>query len=302
MLVNWFIVLTPNASTMKTFYTLSVILLLPLLMRAQAPALTLTAEEVVIAENALSAIQSTTGGAPYCIRLYASFPDNFELQVVYGNTFNPLSLQAGGIFYQHPEGGPTTKDINPGLIPLLPALGYDSWLTIGYTNQADNQLTVLPLDLSVFSAWEAGANLLVNDLVGGAVSMGALPTAFPPNTPGASGQVLIAQLTGTGDFSGCLNLQLRRLNPNGTVFDPPGSATSETYAYNNICFNYAFGPEEPCAGDFDQNGLVATSDVLLFMSDFGCASACAKDLTGDGGVFTSDLLILLGVFGTACPD
>ena len=154
-----------------------------------------------------------------------------------------------------------------------------------------------------FNTWETGGNLLVNDLIGGSISVTALPTTFPPNTGDANGNVLIAQLTGTGDFSGCLNFQIRRLNANGTIYDPPGSATSETAIFNNVCFTHNFPvPPSICAADFDNNGYVALSDALLLLGYYGCTSGCSYDLTSDDKITTSDLLIFLGYFGSICPE
>ncbi|MBL7943524.1 MAG: hypothetical protein JNM00_12185, partial [Flavobacteriales bacterium] len=58
----------------------------------------------------------------------------------------------------------------------------------------------------------------------------------------------------------------------------------------------------PCPGDFDTNGVVNTSDLLLLMAAFGCAGACEPyDLDDNGAVNTSDLLLMMAAFGTACP-
>ncbi len=61
-------------------------------------------------------------------------------------------------------------------------------------------------------------------------------------------------------------------------------------------------PEEPsaCVGDFDNDGQVGTSDLLIFLSQYGCQENCATDLTGDGVVGVNDLLSFLALFGTFC--
>lgn len=61
-------------------------------------------------------------------------------------------------------------------------------------------------------------------------------------------------------------------------------------------------PEEPqtCAGDFDDDGQVGTSDLLLFLAQYGCQGNCFADLTGDGVVGVNDLLSFLALFGTFC--
>ena len=82
----------------------------------------------------------------------------------------------------------------------------------------------------------------------------------------------------------------------------PGTALG----VDNNC-NMVIDPEEelptnPCIGDFNDDGVINTSDLLLFMSYFGCTSSCAPyDFTGDGVVNISDLLLFMSVFGTYCP-
>ena len=55
-----------------------------------------------------------------------------------------------------------------------------------------------------------------------------------------------------------------------------------------------------CAGDFDNDGIVAASDLLLLLAEFGCASSCSADLSGDGQTNVSDVLLFLSLFGTVC--
>ncbi|MBL7942090.1 MAG: hypothetical protein JNM00_04955, partial [Flavobacteriales bacterium] len=71
---------------------------------------------------------------------------------------------------------------------------------------------------------------------------------------------------------------------------------------DNNC-NGTIGPNEflPCDGDFNFDGVVNITDLLLFMSGFGCTSGCGiYDLTEDGVVNISDLLIFMSVYGTSC--
>lgn len=55
-----------------------------------------------------------------------------------------------------------------------------------------------------------------------------------------------------------------------------------------------------CNGDWDKNGNVNTSDLLIFLGGFGSDENCELDLTGDFAINTSDLLLFLGVFGGEC--
>lgn len=56
-----------------------------------------------------------------------------------------------------------------------------------------------------------------------------------------------------------------------------------------------------CAGDFDRNSFINSSDLLTFLAVYGGSEVCGYDLTGDGAINTSDVLIFLGLFGTSCP-
>jgi hypothetical protein len=58
--------------------------------------------------------------------------------------------------------------------------------------------------------------------------------------------------------------------------------------------------EVDCFGDFDGDGVVSTSDLLILLANFGCIQNCTIDLDGDGTTTTADLLLFLSVFGTSC--
>jgi len=55
-----------------------------------------------------------------------------------------------------------------------------------------------------------------------------------------------------------------------------------------------------CLGDFDNNGFIGVSDLLLLLPSFGCTVNCAADLDNDNQVATSDLLIFLTLYGDIC--
>jgi len=57
-----------------------------------------------------------------------------------------------------------------------------------------------------------------------------------------------------------------------------------------------------CPEDLNDDGVINTADLLLFMSSFGCTVNCGDaDLSGDGVVNTSDLLLFMSAFGGVCP-
>jgi hypothetical protein len=55
-----------------------------------------------------------------------------------------------------------------------------------------------------------------------------------------------------------------------------------------------------CPGDFNDDGLIGTSDLLLLLSEFGCMAGCSVDADYDGITGVGDILILLSAFGTNC--
>jgi hypothetical protein len=60
-------------------------------------------------------------------------------------------------------------------------------------------------------------------------------------------------------------------------------------------------PTSDCPYDLDDDNLVMTSDLLLFLAAFGCVQDCGEpDFNADNTVNTSDLLEFLTVFGGPC--
>lgn len=88
--------------------------------------------------------------------------------------------------------------------------------------------------------------------------------------------------------AGCTDAEACNYDPTATIDD----GSCEAPPCNN------------CPADLDGDGLVATTDILLFLSDFGCTPPpfeCPGDVDGDGATSISDLLLLLGSFGDICP-
>jgi hypothetical protein len=112
---------------------------------------------------------------------------------------------------------------------------------------------------------------------------------------------------GTCIIPGCIDVSACNFNPSANTNN--GSCTYPGCT-NPLANNYdpAAGCDngsctfDTCQGDFDNNGVINTSDLLLFMGLFGCLSGCSPyDVTGDGLVNTSDLLLFMGLYGTDCP-
>lgn len=257
----------------------------------------LVVEEVPIPTAISSQIESDLGAVPTTYRVYVELEENWELQFVFGTSVNPAFANANQSFYHHPSGGGSTLDIMPGVIAIEPALAFDSWLTIGLENSVGNTMFELP-DGTIFNDWEAGGDLQLVDFFGEGLFISTFGQT-PQNYPDANGRILIGQFTVGAPLEGCFNLQFRKLNPDGTIFQG-GTGPNGTVAYTDFyCFNTSTGTGG-CEGDFDGSGGITAVDVLIFLANFGCTGTCQADLTGDGVVNATDLVVLLGLFGETC--
>jgi len=185
----------------------------------------------------VQAVNAIPGYTTY--RIYADFDDaGDQLIQVFGIGENPLFISSTGDIYQSAEGGGLSSNINPEFFQFVPALEYDSWLTIGATDMTTTQ-GLLALGLNT-DAFELGGDLVIDDLVGGAwfVLPGSFPEAYATN-----GRVLLAQITTNGDLDIQLNLQWRdasngdNISLNQTLSQPfslPGctDANADNYDLN----------------------------------------------------------------------
>ncbi|WP_306641331.1 hypothetical protein [Sanyastnella coralliicola] len=92
--------------------------------------------------------------------------------------------------------------------------------------------------------------------------------------------------TGAGEcISGCTILSAYNYDPTAQVND--GSCV--------------FG-NPVCPGDFNFDGVVGVSDLLIFLGDYGCTFQCAGDMDGNDAVTSADLLSFLSALGMPCPE
>ena len=55
-----------------------------------------------------------------------------------------------------------------------------------------------------------------------------------------------------------------------------------------------------CTADYDVDGVVGVSDLLLILGDLGCQGACQTDLDSNHNVVVSDILLFLAMYGSLC--
>ena len=54
------------------------------------------------------------------------------------------------------------------------------------------------------------------------------------------------------------------------------------------------------AGDFNGDGVIGSTDILVLISDYGCLTNCTIDFNANGSTDINDLLFLLALFGESC--
>ena len=141
-----------------------------------------------------------TGHVTY--RLYLETPGEQDILIFMGGQdSDPMSITTTTSFYQDPLSV---------AIPSLPAawlnfwasLAYDSWVTIGVTNETYNDGEPISTIASPEQDWEfvfeAGGDLVANDWVGG--GWFGWPT-HSNSVVGSDGEILVAQLTTDGDLN-----------------------------------------------------------------------------------------------------
>lgn len=135
------------------------------------------------------------------------------IDAVYGEEGTPLSVVSSHPFYQHGRGGATSKDtqrwdyvedINPNADA---ALRYDSWVTIGYEDNYENDVRIT--DLEAAERFEAGEALASSN-----GAWWALPRLDAdnriiqagPTFAGPDKKILLMQLTTEGTVRGLINI------------------------------------------------------------------------------------------------
>ena len=85
-------------------------------------------------------------------QIYVDVEVGDQLNAVYGDGDNALSVDSTGAFYQNAFGGAVSTAINPSLIAVFPSLAYDSWVTIGLSDQVGNAMLNIGIDWANFEA------------------------------------------------------------------------------------------------------------------------------------------------------
>jgi MYXO-CTERM domain-containing protein len=160
-------------------------------------------------------VTTSTWGDTY--QFFADVDAGDQLNAVYGDAENALSISTTGTFYQNAFGGPTVASMNPAFFPIFPSMVYDSFVTIGLETNVGNAMLDIGID---FTDFEAGGTIWTDN-----GSWFATPDDSQVHEIG--GKVMFAQLTvAAGDtINGTVNMQGK--NADGSNW------TATAYAFSN---------------------------------------------------------------------
>ena len=148
--------------------------------------------------------------------LYVHLDAGARVDAVYGNASHTLDISVdGGSFVQSPYGGATSMDINSAFFPFFASLQWDSFVTIGLTDNGNgNALNNIGID---WTGFESGGALVTDN---------GSWFVTPDDAQGAEngGRVLIGQFTITAgsSLSADSRVSLQGKDANGDTWNAVG--------------------------------------------------------------------------------
>ena len=193
---------------------------------------------------------------------------------VFGDSENELIFSSTGTVFQSTPSFTFGNEPNSALFGGFPILEFDSWLTIGMMTASDNGgLSNVGMDVAM-NSFDTTGDFYIDDPIGGAWFYPGFPCGITPveecsSNFGAFGgddnQVLLAQITTDGSFTGVFNVQ---------VF--VGGDQDNSAYYTGVGFstdpNDVFGCVDELATNYDE---------LATVDDFSCTLPCSLALVVD---------------------
>ena len=182
---------------------------------------------------------------------------------------NTVEITTTTSFYQDQFGSNTSGGINSDLYSTFPTLEFDSWISLGGTNQNEGEVSILS-DPNISPGWisdfEAGGNIVVPVSATGG-SWYTIPTGANVNL-GYS--LLLGQFTTDGIIEASFyNILVKTdLNGNGILDDGGLAEGGSTSLYNMSLAN------NPCTS--------VASPCVYADDGLNCDGTCINDADGDG--------------------
>jgi hypothetical protein len=150
-------------------------------------------------------------------RVYAVMKNQGDIiDAVFGDERHPLEVTSTKPFFQHKQGGMLSNDVQRFDVQNDPSLSFDSWFTIGMTDNYNNYLSPFLMDSTEIRTFESGGSYRT--------STGAW-FVTPDRKQGQAdknGRILLIQLTTAGKVTGTINIHGRERevkDANGDVIE-----------------------------------------------------------------------------------
>ena len=237
----------------------------------QAQLTNISVEASVVHDGAI--ISELAGFTTYHVYANTSNSTDF-VSSIFGDSENELIFSSTGTVFQSTPSFTFGNEPNPALFGVLPILEFDSWLTIGMMTASDNGgLSNVGMDVAM-NSFDTTGDFYIDDPIGGAWFYPGFPCGITPveecsSNFGAFGgddnQILLAQITTDGSFTGVFNVQ---------VF--VGGDQDNSAYYTGVGFstdpNDVFGCVDELATNYDE---------LATVDDFSCTLPCSLALVVD---------------------
>ena len=228
----------------------------------------------------------------WTVDVYAVLADGCRLDAVAGDVNHSKMVSTTGSFYQNIYGGPTSQDINPSLFSAFPDLEYDSFVTIGLSDQNGNAMSDIGIDWTDFESGGAIESTDGSWYVTPADAQGDSEW-FQDQFCEDNNGVRIARLTVRGlDSIVFFEALFQGKDADGVTWQD-----SDLMA---IAYDDCDAPTS-CVGDINLDGTVDVLDLLQVIGNWGPCTSCPADIDGNGVVDVIDLLEVIANWGP-CPE
>lgn len=165
-------------------------------------------------------------------RVYAKMQNQGDIvDAVFAEEKNPIEIKSTTKFYQHPKGGALSNEVQRFDVQNDPKLTFDSFFTIGLTDNYNNYVTPFLMDSLETKAFEQG-NAYISYNSAWFVTPDKRQTQA-----GKDRRVLLMQLTTTGVVTGRLNLHGREKE----VFDENGDLVDGGFIIEQRALTFTCG-------------------------------------------------------------